>query len=100
MSVETYIEELELAMIPEGTYRKIAESIGLANFIKLTELIGGNTFYLPKSETFTRPVRDQRIKDEFNGFNHMELAMKYNVSDRWIRTICGEGIIEGQVSFE
>ena len=100
MSVDIYTEKLELEMIPAGTYRKIAESIGVGNLIKLAEIIGGNTFYLPKAETFTRPIRDQRIKDEFNGFNHMELAVKYNVTDRWVRTICGEGFLDGQISFD
>lgn len=100
MNVNTYVNELKLDMIPEGIYRNIAEKIGVDNLIELAELVGGNTFYLPKAESFTRPVRDQHIKDEFNGFNHMELALKYNVSDRWVRTICGEGMPEGQIPLD
>ncbi len=94
--IDSLINELTPEMIPEGIYRAIAEEIGIKNFITLAELIGGTTFYIPKSDTFLRPVRDLRIKQEFNGYNHTELAKKYNLSERWIRVICGEGHAEGQ----
>ncbi len=96
--IDGYINELTPEMIPEGIYREIAEEIGVTNFIKLAELVGGSTFYIPKSESFLRPVRDLRIKQEFNGYNHAELAKKYNLSERWIREICGEGHCKGQYS--
>lgn len=94
--MDSYADKLELEMIPEGTYRKIAEAIGVHNLIRLAEIVGGNTFYLPKADSFTRPIRDQQIKEEFNGINYMELALKYNVSDRLVRSICGEAMVEGQ----
>lgn len=97
--IDGFINELTPEMIPEGIYRDIAEEIGVVNFIKLAELVGGSTFYIPKSESFFRPVRDLRIKQEFNGYNHSELAKKYNLSERWIREICGEGNMKGQFSF-
>lgn len=93
-------EHLTIEMIQAGTYRKIAEAIGISNLIKLSELIGGTTSYFPKSESFLRPVRDMRIKEEFNGCNHQELAIKYNVTERWVRQLCGEGITEGQIAFD
>lgn len=96
--IENFIDKLTPEMIPEGMYREIAEQIGVGNFIKLSELIGGATIYIPKSESFLRPVRDSRIKQEFNGYNHTELAKKYNLSERWIREICGEGHAKGQCS--
>ena len=98
VKIDGYINELTPEMIPEGIYRDIAEEIGVINFIKLVEIIGGSTFYIPKSESFLRPVRDIRIKQEFNGCNHTELAKKYNLSERWIREICGEGHAKGQYS--
>lgn len=97
-TIENYINELTPEMIPEGIYRDIAEEIGVVNFIKLAELLGGSTFYIPKAESFLRPVRDNRIKQDFNGYNHSELAKKYNLSERWIREICGEGQCKGQFS--
>ena len=92
-----YKTGLTLELIPEGTYYKIAEAIGVDNFVKLLELVGGTTLYLPKTESILRPLRDAAIKEEFNGFNHTALAIKYNVTERWVRQICGEGFLEGQV---
>lgn len=91
---------LTIDMIQIGTYRNIAEAIGVSNLIKLAELIGGTTLYFPKSESFLRPVRDAKIKEEFNGCNQSELALKYNVTDRWVRQLCGEGFTEGQIAFD
>lgn len=96
VAIDGFINELTTDMIPEGIYREIAEEIGVINFIKLAELVGGATIYIPKSESFLRPVRDLRIKKEFNGYNHAELAKKYNLSERWIREICGEGHLKDQ----
>lgn len=94
--LDALIDEMTLDMIPEGVYRDLAEKIGVRNFIMLAETIGGTTFYLPKAETFTRPIRDQIIKEEFNGYNFTDLAIKYNLSERRIRSICGVGHTEGQ----
>ncbi len=96
--IDGLINELTPEMIPDGIYREIAEEIGIKNFVKLSELIGGTTFYIPKSDTFLRPVRDLKIKEEFNGYNHADLGKKYNLSERWIRNICGEGHVKGQCS--
>ncbi len=89
---------LKAEMLPEGLYRDIAEAIGPENFVKLAEIIGGATVYIPKADSLVRPVRDARIKDEFNGYNHLDLAKRYNVTERWVRQICGEGNVEGQLS--
>lgn len=91
-------KDLRPEMLPEGIYRDIAVAIGPENFVKLAEIIGGATVYIPKPESIVRPVRDARIKQEFNGYNHLELARRYSVTDRWVRQICGEGNLEGQVS--
>ena len=63
-------KDLTLEMLSEGIYKDIAEVIGIDNFYKLTKVVGGATIYLPKPESITRPVRDARIKAEFNGYNH------------------------------
>lgn len=91
-------EELTLDMIPNGLYRTIAEEIGISNFLALSKIVGGSTIYIPKNENLLKPVRDNQIKKEFNGCNHSELALKYNLSESWIRKLCGEGHIKGQFS--
>ena len=81
-------KELTIDMITDGDNRTIAEAIGVENFYKLCEVVGGATIYLPKPESVLRPVRDAHIKAEFNGYNHPELARKYNVTERWVRQLC------------
>lgn len=92
-------KDLTIEMIPDGLYTQIAEVIGIDNFYKLAEVVGGATVYIPKPESLVRPVRDARIKNEFNGYNHPELARKYGVTERWVRQLCGDGHTEGQLSF-
>ena len=65
-------KELTIDMITDGDNRTIAEAIGVENFYKLCEVVGGATIYLPKPESVLRPVRDAHIKAEFNGYNHPE----------------------------
>lgn len=95
--MDELMKELTLDMLPDGIYKEIAEAIGVENFYKLTKVVGGATIYLPKPDSVLRPVRDARIKAEFNGYNHPELAKKYGVTERWVRQLCGDGKIEGQM---
>jgi len=96
--MDDMFHELTAEMIPEGLYKKIAMAIGVDNFYRLTEVIGGATVYIPKSESVVRPIRDARIKEEFNGCNHLELAKKYGVTERWVQQLCGRGHLDGQIS--
>lgn len=93
-------KDLTLEMLPDGLWRQIAEAIGTENFYKLAEVVGGATIYIPKPESLVRPVRDARIKEEFNGYNHTTLSRKYGVTERWVRALCGDGHPEGQLSLE
>ena len=95
--MDDFKKDLTLDMLDGVLYRQIAEAIGTENFVKLAEVVGGATIYIPKPESITRPVRDARIKEEFNGYNHPELARKYGVTERWVRRICGPGQTEGQI---
>ncbi len=96
--MEDLVKELTIDMIPDGDNRIIAETIGVENYYKLCSVVGGSTIYLQKPESVLRPVRDAHIKAEFNGYNHPELARKYGVTERWVRQLCGEGKLEGQMS--
>ena len=96
--MDCFAKELTPEHIPEGLWREVAETIGAENLYKLAELIGGATLYIPKPESLTRPIRDAHIKAEFNGWNHLELAKKYNVTDRLVRQVCGPGCTEGQLN--
>ena len=90
-------KELTIDMLPDNLWKHVAEEIGLRNFCKMLEIAGGATLYVPQLESLLRPVRDARIKAEFNGWNYLEFAHKYKVTDRLVRSICGPGIVEGQI---
>lgn len=98
--MDEYIKEMSPEMLQEGLWRQIAEEIGIENFYKLAVLVGGTTFYVPRPESIVRPVRDAHIKEEFNGYNHLELARKYDVTERWVRQLCGPGKLEGQLTLD
>ena len=95
--MDELIKYMTLEMLPDGLYRQIAEEIGIENFYRLTKLVGGESIYIIKPDSFVRPDRDIRIKAEFNGYNHTELAKKYGVTERWVRQLCGEGAPPGQM---
>lgn len=97
--MDDYTNELTVEMLQDGLYRKIAQTIGIDNFYKLACTVGGSTIYIPRAESLLRPVRDAHIKAEFTGFNHVALAEKYNVTERWVRQLCGTGFAEGQIGF-
>ncbi len=96
--MEDMAKELTLEMLENSLYREIAEAIGTERLVRLAEVAGGSTIYIPKAESLIRPVRDAHIKKEFNGYNEAELAKKYGVSVRWVRQICGDGVPMGQYS--
>ena len=58
--MDELLKDLTLEMIPEGLYKQIAEEIGVSNFYKLAEVVGGATVYIPKPESILRPARDAR----------------------------------------
>ena len=90
-------KELTVEMLPDNQWKQVAEEIGIENFCKMLKIVGGATLYIPQLDNILRPVRDARIKAEFNGYNHPELARKYGVTERWVRQLCGPGQTEGQI---
>ena len=84
---QKWTEELTPDMLPDGLCRVIAEEIGTDNLLKLSVLLGGSSFYLPRRERILRPRRDRKILEEYNGYNTAELARKYEVSQRWVQEI-------------
>ncbi len=90
--------DMPLELIQDGVWREVAEQIGVDNMFKVLDIIGGATVYIPKPDTVIKPVRDAQMKKEFNGYNHMELAKRYNLAERTVREICGAGNLKGQLS--
>jgi len=65
----------------------ILGGIGVENLIKLSQYAAGNVIYIPRPDYFLRPIRNQKIKQEFNGNNVKELCRKYALSERQVRHI-------------
>ena len=82
----------------EEPYKTKTEIIGTENLIALCKQFGGMSVYITKPDTLLRGAKHAQIRKEFNGYNHAYLARKYNLSDKWIRKICGEGFPKGQMS--
>jgi len=93
-----WIKDITLKDLPES-YQEIARVIGIENAVKLSEYLGGLSFYFPKLDGLLREKRDAAIRREFTGFNHKELARKYGLSEQQIRNIVQNGKDERQVGF-
>jgi len=91
-------KELTVDMLPDGIWKTVAEEIGVGNLIKMLTVINGDDVYVPKPDRFLAPARDRIIKREFNGYNHEELARRYGLTTGYVRKLCGQGILEEQVS--
>lgn len=78
-------EKLKIEDLPDS-YKDVAEEIGIDSFKKLVKLLGGNSLYIPKEVSLTRPIRDRIIKEDFNG-DYKILSRRYNISQSQIRNI-------------
>ena len=85
--------------------KSLVEIIGLEGFKALVRAYNGTSIYIPKIESLEKEVRDEMIREEFNGGNYKELALKYGLTEVWIRNIVMEKAkeirarpIEGQIS--
>lgn len=67
--------------------KALAELIGLEGFRNLVRAYNGTSIYVPKIESIEKIVRDECIKEEFDGGNYRELALKYGLTETWIRNI-------------
>ena len=71
----------------EEEQKALAELIGMDAFRSLVRAFNGTSIYIPKIESLEKTVRDQLIKEEFDGGNYRELALKYGLTETWIRNI-------------
>ena len=67
------------------------ENIAMKIVIDITKVLfeefGGTSVYFPTEKMIYKEARDREIVSEYNGFNHKELAAKYNMSESYIRAI-------------
>lgn len=84
-------------LIAEMTYDDLppycleaAKLLGVEAFINLSDQLGGTSFYVPKFENVIAKARDRIIIKQFNGGNYKELAIKYNLTEVWVRNIINQ----------
>lgn len=66
----------------------VIDRIGFENALEIARIAGGSNMYVPMVETLERPWVENKIRDEFNGYNYRELGLKYGKSESTIRSIC------------
>lgn len=89
---EQLVNELTLDDL-EGEQRALAECLGLEAYKRLLIMYAGSTFTVRMPDKITIPLRNRRIRSEFNGYNWGELARKYNLHEKTIRNI-----VSGEIS--
>ena len=74
-----------------GSYRDLAEILGVEAAIKIHVSCRGTQMFFPM-ELFSRAFIADRIVKEYNGHNTKELARKYNFTEKWVRKILKDHI--------
>lgn len=78
--------EMTIESLPES-YQDLAQIIGIEATLQLSEYLGGTRFYFRKIDGLLMDKRDERIRKDFTGFNHGELARRYGLTETRIRDI-------------
>jgi Mor family transcriptional regulator len=68
-------------------YRRIVDQVGIRTALDIIKGSGGIMQYIPAYHAVTKNARDRLIKEEFTGDNYKDLAIKYGMSEVWIRDI-------------
>jgi Mor family transcriptional regulator len=84
--IDTIAKKCTIEDLPES-YREIAEIVGVEGAIKLSRRLGGLAYYFPQIDAVLRKKRDDAIRKEFTGRNYRDLAIKYGLTEVWIRDI-------------
>jgi len=87
--LEQWMKEINPEVLPEP-YRKLTSIIGLENTMKLAKEFQGTTLYFTKLDSTIKLIRDKKIREEFDGGNHKQLAIKYGLTEAWVRKILAE----------
>lgn len=102
--MSSLIDNLKIEDLNEEQ-QQLAELIGIENYCKLVQTFGGLSVYIPRIESFERMLRDESLREEFNGYNIRELSRKYGLTEVRVRSIVADIYqkqkrqpIEGQIT--
>lgn len=83
-------DEIRLEDLPEQ-FRQIAEIVGLETAVALIHAAPGCTIYVPTVGQATAGARNREIFRKYvNGWTPSQLAMSYDMSESYIRSILAE----------
>lgn len=86
MDIAPWMKELSAEQFPEP-YQTIAFRFSPKLALEFASLYQGTGMYFPKLDSLLQRERNKRIREEFDGYNHKELAIRYGVTERWIYDI-------------
>ena len=82
-----WIEKVQLKDIKEQ-YRELAKTIGISNLYALCGYNERDSRYIPKLESLITNIKRNKVKDDLiKGKKTIDIARKYNVSERTIANI-------------
>lgn len=87
--------------------RELAEIIGLEAYKKLVVNYAGSFLYIQKIDSVLKDLRDEEIREKFDGGNYGSLAREYDLAEATVRDIVAEkrkqlksAPLEGQMQFD
>ena len=85
------IKEMIENNIPLGyPYDTMLELVGIENTVKIINEFGGSQVSFSMMKNVTVGYIRGKIIQEFTGYNYMELAKKYDVSNSYVRKVIYE----------
>lgn len=87
MAIECYLFLLEDFGLVEKLGKSQLAELVVGMIGRISNRLGGATFYLARDIKWVLSARDKAIYAEFNGRNAIELRQKYKLSDMRIRQI-------------
>ncbi len=98
-NIQDWLKDINFEELPEP-YKTIAYKTGIKNVFILAEMYQGTHIYLPKLDNVIKSIRDKKIRQEFRGYNYKELAIKYKLTEIWIRQIVSEERHPDQITMD
>lgn len=83
------LDELKPEDLDE-TQRELADCIGMEAYRRLIATFAGETIKVRMPKGLTRPLRNEKIRNDYNGYNIRELSRKYNLHENTIRDIISD----------
>lgn len=100
---DKWLEEISPDDLPEPFRTMINDcQVPMKYVIMLARHYGGGMVYFPKLDKPLIRIRDEKIREEFNGHNHRDLARKYGITESWVReivspTLAAQGMVQEEL---